>query len=45
MKATLETVTGITINRDIDTAESPMGIIVWQIHSFLNFQSYSCNLQ
>lgn len=27
MKATLETVTGITINRDIDTAESPMGII------------------
>ena len=23
MKATLETVTGITINRDIDTAESP----------------------
>ena len=27
MKTTLETVTGITINRDIDTAESPMGII------------------
>ncbi len=27
MKATLETVTGVTINRDIDTADSPMGII------------------
>ena len=26
MKATLETVTGITINRDIDTAESPKAI-------------------
>ena len=26
MKATLETVTGVTINRDIDTADSPMGI-------------------
>lgn len=27
MKATLETVTGVTFNRDIDTADSPMGII------------------
>ena len=27
MKATLETVTGVTINRDIDTADSPMSII------------------
>ena len=27
MKATLETVTGVTINRDIDTADSPIGII------------------
>ena len=27
MKAALETVTGVTINRDIDTADSPMGII------------------
>ena len=27
MKATLETVTGVTINRDIDIADSPMGII------------------
>lgn len=27
MKAILETVTGIAINRDIDTAESPIGII------------------
>lgn len=27
MKAILETVTGIHINRDIDIAESPMGII------------------
>ena len=27
MKATLETVTGVTINRDIDTTDSPMGII------------------
>ena len=28
MKATLETVTGVTINRDIDTADSPIGIIL-----------------
>ena len=27
MKATLETVRGVTINCDIDTADSPMGII------------------
>ena len=27
MKATLETVTGVAINRDIDTADSPMSII------------------
>ena len=27
MKATLETVTGVTINRDIDKADSPIGII------------------
>lgn len=27
MKAILETVTGIKINRDIDSADSPMGII------------------
>lgn len=27
MKAILETITGVTINRDIDTADSPMGII------------------
>ena len=27
MKAILETVTGVTINRDIDTADSPMSII------------------
>ena len=27
MKATLETVRGVTINCDIDTADSPMGIM------------------
>lgn len=27
MKATLQTITGVTINRDIDTADSPMGIV------------------
>ena len=27
MKAILETVTGITINRDIDTSDSPMSMI------------------
>ena len=27
MKATLETVTGVTINRNIDTSDSPMGIV------------------
>ena len=27
MKATLETITGVIINRDIDTADSPMGIV------------------
>ena len=27
MKVTIETVTGVTMNREIDTSESPMGII------------------
>ena len=27
MKATLQTITGVTINLDIDTADSPMGIV------------------
>ena len=27
MKATIETVTGVTMNREIDTSDSPMGII------------------
>lgn len=27
MKATLQTITGVTINHNIDTADSPMGII------------------
>ena len=27
MKAILETITGVTINHDVDTADSPMGII------------------
>ena len=27
MKATIETVTGVTMTRDIDTSDSPMGII------------------
>ena len=27
MKATIETVTGVTMTREIDTSDSPMGII------------------
>lgn len=35
MKATLETITGVTINRDIDTAESPWVSYAFELISLL----------